>query len=79
MPLRFDHIQHRWHGRFGRFLCAATLAEVEAVAVACTVPAILVEIRAMIERYYADAHVAIVGGHVLGSEGDYVLANYISH
>jgi type III pantothenate kinase len=32
-----------------------TLATVEAVAVACTVPAILVEIRAMIERYYADA------------------------
>lgn len=38
-----------------------TLATVEAVAVACTVPAILVEIRSMIERYYADAAISIVG------------------
>lgn len=38
-----------------------TLATVEAVAVACTVPAILVEIRAMIERYYAEFPISIVG------------------
>ena len=38
-----------------------TLATVEAVAVACTVPRRLVEIRAMIDRYYADTDVSIVG------------------
>ena len=50
-----------WYLVLQGLITRTTLAEVEAVAVACTVPAILVEIRAMIERYYADAHVAIVG------------------
>jgi len=38
-----------------------TLAQVDAVAVACTVPRILVEIRDMIERYYAESEISIVG------------------
>ena len=50
-----------WYLVLQGLITRTTLAEVEAVAVACTVPAILVEIRAMVERYYADAHVAIVG------------------
>jgi type III pantothenate kinase len=50
-----------WYLVLQGLITRTTLAEVEAVAVACTVPAILVEIRAMIERYYADAAVAIVG------------------
>jgi len=50
-----------WYLVLQGLITRTTLAEVEAVAVACTVPAILVEIRAMIERYYAEAHVAIVG------------------
>ena len=50
-----------WYLVLQGLITRTTLAEVEAVAVACTVPAILVEIRAMIERYYADAPVAIVG------------------
>lgn len=50
-----------WYLVLQGLITRTTLAEVEAVAVACTVPAILVEIRAMIERYYADAPVSIVG------------------
>ena len=50
-----------WYLVLQGLITRTTLATVEAVAVACTVPAILVEIRAMIERYYADAPVAIVG------------------
>jgi len=50
-----------WYLVLQGLITRTTLAEVEAVAVACTVPAILVEIRAMIERYYSDAAVAIVG------------------
>jgi type III pantothenate kinase len=50
-----------WYLVLQGLITRTTLAEVEAVAVACTVPAILVEIRAMIERYYAEAEVAIVG------------------
>ena len=50
-----------WYLVLQGLITRTTLAEVEAVAVACTVPAILVEIRAMIERYYAEAPVAIVG------------------
>jgi type III pantothenate kinase len=57
--------QHRtsdeWYLVLQGLITRTTLAEVDAVAVACTVPAILVEIRAMIERYYAEAPVAIVG------------------
>ncbi len=37
------------------------LRDVEAVSLCCTVPAILVELRALQERYYADVPVAIVG------------------
>lgn len=50
-----------WYLVLQGLITRTTLAEVEAVAVACTVPAILVEIRAMIDRYYAEAQVAIVG------------------
>jgi type III pantothenate kinase len=50
-----------WYLVLQGLITRTTLAEVEAVAVACTVPAILVEIRAMIERYYSEAPVAIVG------------------
>ncbi len=39
----------------------AGIAEVEAVSMCCTVPSILVELRAMQDRYYADLPVAIVG------------------
>ena len=37
------------------------LRDVEAVAVCCTVPSILVELRSLQERYYADVPVSIVG------------------
>ncbi|HJR88912.1 MAG TPA: type III pantothenate kinase [Aeromicrobium sp.] len=50
-----------WYLVLQGLITRTTLAEVEAVAVACTVPAILVEIRAMIDRYYAQAPVSIVG------------------
>jgi type III pantothenate kinase len=50
-----------WYLVLQGLITRTTLAQVDAIAVACTVPAILVEIRAMIERYYADAPVAIVG------------------
>ena len=50
-----------WYLVLQGLITRTTLASVEAVAVACTVPAILVEIRAMIDRYYADARVSIVG------------------
>ena len=50
-----------WYLVLQGLITRTTLAQVDAIAVACTVPAILVEIRAMIERYYADALVAIVG------------------
>jgi type III pantothenate kinase len=57
--------QHRtsdeWYLVLQGLITRTTLAQVDAIAVACTVPPILVEIRAMIERYYADAPVAIVG------------------
>jgi len=50
-----------WYLVLQGLITRTTLAQVEAVAVACTVPVILVEIRAMIDRYYADAPVSIVG------------------
>lgn len=50
-----------WYLVLQGLITRTTLAEVEAVAVACTVPAILVEIRAMIDRYYPNAPVSIVG------------------
>lgn len=50
-----------WYLLLQGLVTRTTLAQVEAIAVACTVPAILVEIRAMIERYYAEAPVSIVG------------------
>lgn len=37
------------------------LREVEAVSMSCTVPSILVELRSMQERYYADVPVHVVG------------------
>jgi type III pantothenate kinase len=37
------------------------IGEIDAVSMCCTVPAILVELRAMQDRYYADLPVAIVG------------------
>jgi type III pantothenate kinase len=39
----------------------AGIAPIAAVSLCCTVPAILVELRAMLERYWADLPVAIVG------------------
>jgi type III pantothenate kinase len=50
-----------WYLVLQGLITRTTLATVEAVAVACTVPAILVEIRAMIDRYYEGAPVSIVG------------------
>ena len=37
------------------------ISHIEAVALCCTVPAVLVELRAMQDRYWADLPVAIVG------------------
>jgi type III pantothenate kinase len=50
-----------WYLVLQGLVTRTTLAEVTAVSVCCTVPSILVEIRAMIERYYAGAPVSIVG------------------
>lgn len=50
-----------WYLVLQGLVSRTTLAQVESVAVACTVPSILVEIRAMIDRYYAGAPVSIVG------------------
>jgi len=43
------------------FIHQAGLAEISAVSMCCTVPTIQVEIRAMLERYYAQLPVSIVG------------------
>lgn len=43
------------------FVRSAELAAVEAVAMCCTVPAIQVELRAMLERYFSDVPVSVVG------------------
>lgn len=43
------------------FVRSAGLADVEAVAMCCTVPAIQVELRAMLERHYGALPVSIVG------------------
>jgi len=62
---RVQSDEHRtsdeWYLVLQGLISRTTLAQVEAVAVACTVPVILVEIRAMVERYYADYPVSIVG------------------
>ena len=50
-----------WYLVLQGLVTRTTLAEVTAVSVCCTVPSILVEIRAMIDRYYAEAPVSIVG------------------
>ncbi len=50
-----------WHLLAHGFVRAAGLADVEAVAMCCTVPSIQVELRAMLERYYAGLPVSIVG------------------
>ena len=50
-----------WYLVLQGLVTRTTLAEVTAVAVCCTVPSILVEIRAMIDRYYEKAPVSIVG------------------
>ncbi len=50
-----------WHLVLQGLVARTTLAEVSAVSVCCTVPSILVEIRSMIDRYYAQAPVSIVG------------------
>ncbi|MEH3068793.1 MAG: type III pantothenate kinase [Aeromicrobium erythreum] len=50
-----------WHLLAHGFVRAAGLADVEAVAMCCTVPSIQVELKAMLERYYAGLPVSIVG------------------
>ncbi len=50
-----------WHLLAQGFVRSAGLADVEAVAMCCTVPSIQVELRAMLERHYSDLPVAIVG------------------
>ncbi|MFT4188567.1 MAG: type III pantothenate kinase [Aeromicrobium sp.] len=50
-----------WHLLAHGFVRAAGLAEVEAVAMCCTVPSIQAELRSMLERYYADLPVSVVG------------------
>jgi type III pantothenate kinase len=50
-----------WHLLLQGLVSRTSLAQIEAVAVACTVPAILVEIKAMIERYYSGFPISIVG------------------
>jgi type III pantothenate kinase len=62
---RVQSLEHRtsdeWYLLLQGLVTRTSLAQVEAVAVACTVPSILVEIKAMIERYYADFPISIVG------------------
>lgn len=43
------------------FVRAAGLADVQAVAMCCTVPAIQVELRAMLDRYFSDVPASVVG------------------
>ena len=50
-----------WHLLAHGFVRSAGLADVEAVAMCCTVPSIQVELRAMLERHYADLPVSVVG------------------
>ncbi|MFT4299277.1 MAG: type III pantothenate kinase [Aeromicrobium sp.] len=50
-----------WHLLAHGFVRSAGLADIEAVAMCCTVPAIQVELRAMLERHYAHLPVSIVG------------------
>ena len=50
-----------WYLLAHGFVRAAGLAEVEAVAMCSTVPSIQVELRTMLERYFADVPVSIVG------------------
>lgn len=62
---RVQSLEHRtsdeWFLLLQGLITRTTLANVDAVAVACTVPRILVEIRDMIDRYYADSAISIVG------------------
>lgn len=62
---RVQSLEHRtsdeWFLLLQGLITRTTLATVDAVAVACTVPRILVEIRDMIDRYYADSAISIVG------------------
>jgi len=50
-----------WYLVLQGLVTRTTLAEVTAVSVCCTVPSIQLEIREMIDRYYAKAPVSIVG------------------
>ena len=63
---RVQSLEHRTSDEWYLVLQGLTsrttvLTQVDAVAVACTVPQILVEIRDMIDRYYADSEISIVG------------------
>ena len=50
-----------WHLLSHGFVRAAGLADVQGVAMCCTVPTIQAELRTMLERYYAGLPVSIVG------------------
>lgn len=50
-----------WHLLAHGFVRSAGLADVEAVAMCCTVPSIQVELRSMLERHYGGMPVSIVG------------------
>ena len=50
-----------WHLLAHGFVRSAGLADVEAVAMCCTVPSIQVELRSMLERHYSGMPVSIVG------------------
>ncbi|MEJ7634631.1 type III pantothenate kinase [Aeromicrobium sp.] len=50
-----------WQMLVTGLVAQAGIARVEAVSLCCTVPAVLVELRAMQERYWADLPVSIVG------------------
>jgi type III pantothenate kinase len=50
-----------WHVLLTGLAARAGIDQIDAVSVCCTVPSILVQLRAMQERYWADIPVAIVG------------------
>lgn len=62
---RVQSLEHRtcdeWFLVLEGLVTRTTMSAVDAVAVACTVPRILVEIRDMIDRYYVGAAISIVG------------------
>jgi type III pantothenate kinase len=50
-----------WHLLVSGLVSQAAVEQVDAVSLCCTVPTVLVEMRAMLDRYFGDLPVSIVG------------------